>query len=165
MTIQRTPLLDTNPHQQAARNWLVEQRTNLDTPEKKRELIAKICQKPTSDIEPLSEVVCQTTEERNLRSRRTVLTNPSSLDYASVQNVLTTIAGNLPGTKIIYQSSKPEFKNIKRIAILIASDHVDSEVQLHDYTVLKALYTNPRLQMSSSFNEGITNAEDILDGM
>lgn len=118
-------------------------------------------EKTSPSIEDVSKEVNARYELR-APSRIENRTNPQSESYQEVQKKIYQKISSNPNFKILYSSPRDNYKDTKKIVILIGDDHLDKELAVKQYQLLKDLYTDENLHLSSSFNEGKTSVESAV---
>ena len=148
--------------------WLDENKKflKLDTLSNKIDLALSFFNtKKTPDIDELCQEI-ETRIEIKLPSPIVDLINPNSETYGIVRNKLSNKFSTNPDFKISHMSPVAGFAQSKKIAILIGdSDHADTHLQLKYYNLIKDLYSDPELALSSSLNEGQASAETTLSSI
>ena len=112
----------------------------------------------TPTIEDLSEEI-NSRYEQSFPSQQENRTNPNTEIYSSVQRKFHGKLTENPNFGISYSSPKESFKTERRVAVLIGDNHMNKDLAVDQYQLLKGLYTDEDLFLSSSFNEGKTSAE------
>lgn len=150
------------------KKWLDENKRflSLDTIQAKIDFALSFINQETSSpsIDGISDEVNLRLEEKS-PSRIENKTHPNSERYELVKKKIYERVAQNPNFKILYSSPSQNYKNSKKIVILIGDDHMNSQLATQQFQLLKELYLDGDLALSSSFNESNTSAESALSSI